>query len=70
MQPRVAIFLGLNAVRFFSLVGLILVFASSIVVLVNDIHAIQRASSPQVVVANGTDSTLTDDSMVDCDYLE
>ncbi|KZV82203.1 hypothetical protein EXIGLDRAFT_730009 [Exidia glandulosa HHB12029] len=71
MQPRVAVFLGLNAVRFFSLVGLILVFASSIVVLVNDIHAIQRATSPQVVISNGTDSAVADDSsMVDCEYLE
>lgn len=40
MPPRAYIFLGLNAVRFLSLVALILVFASSIVQLVNDIKAV------------------------------
>jgi len=61
-------FLGLNAIRFFSLVGLILVFASSIVVLVNDIRAIQNAMSPQVL--NATDASQDPSSMADCDYLE
>ncbi|KAH7099389.1 hypothetical protein BKA62DRAFT_772474 [Auriculariales sp. MPI-PUGE-AT-0066] len=67
MQSRVAIFFGLNAIRFFSLVGLILVFASSIVVLVNDIHAIQRAGQPQVI--DGSDGEAFDQA--ECfDYLE
>ena len=65
MQSRAMIFIGLNAVRFLSLVGLILTFASSIVVLVSDIHAIQRAGQPQVLDTNSTES-----EFVDCDYLE
>lgn len=69
-MSRSAVWFGLNAIRFFSIVGIILVFASSIVVLVNDIHAIQRASAPQVVISNGTDSDV-DALATDCgDYLD
>ena len=50
-------FLGLNAIRGLSIIALILVFASSIFVLVNDIQAVNRAmASPQ--------------DMTDCDYIE
>jgi hypothetical protein len=69
MQTRAMIFIGLNAVRFLSLVGLILTFASSIVVLVSDIHAIQRAGQPQLIDANSTESEFLD--AAEClDYLE
>ena len=51
------IFIGLNAIRAFSIISLLLVFASSIFVLVNDIQAVNRAA------ASSTD-------MTDCDYIE
>jgi len=70
MKSRVYIFVGLNAIRILSLVGLALVFSSSIVILVNDIHAIQRASSPTVITADNSTIAATDLTMVDCDYLE
>ncbi|EJF66308.1 hypothetical protein DICSQDRAFT_132448 [Dichomitus squalens LYAD-421 SS1] len=57
MPPRAYYFIGLNAVRALSIIALILVFASSIFVLVNDIQAVNRAmASPQ--------------DMTNCDYID
>lgn len=60
-------FLGLNAVRALSILTLILVFASSIVVMVDDVNAVRRGNE----MPSGT---LTDSSgnefEVDCDYFE
>ena len=51
-------FLGLNAVRVLSIIALLLVFSSSIFVLVNDIRAVNRSmASPS-------------SDMSDCDYIE
>ncbi|KAF8077637.1 hypothetical protein FPV67DRAFT_1403412 [Lyophyllum atratum] len=51
--------MGLNGVRFLSVISLILVFASTILVMVTNINAVNA------FVANKTDST-----MEDCDYIE
>ncbi|GLB34626.1 hypothetical protein LshimejAT787_0201910 [Lyophyllum shimeji] len=60
MPPRRAIFfMGLNGVRFLSIVALILVFASTIFVMVTNIKAVN------VFEANKTES-----DMQDCDYIE
>ena len=51
------IFFGLNAVRVLSIIAMILVFASSIFVLVNDVQAVNR-------------SIASHDDMPNCDYIE
>ena len=51
------IFFGLNAVRVLSIIAMILVFASSIFVLVNDVQAVNR-------------SIASHDDMSNCDYIE
>lgn len=57
-------FFGLNGVRFLSIVSLILVFASSILVMVTNIKAVNAFEA-----AKGQNSTEAH-SMVDCDYIE
>jgi len=60
-------FIGLNAVRFLSIVTLLLVFASSIVTLVHDIEGVNRfVAAGKVQTDNSADS----DSLVDCDYID
>lgn len=61
------IFIGLNVIRVLSIIGLILVFSSNILVMVQDVKAVNRFMS--AVQTNGTDSTVSDD-MLDCDYIE
>lgn len=53
------IFLGLNGVRALSIISMILVFASSIFVLVNDVEAVNR------FMKDGSDADMTD-----CEYIE
>ncbi|KAH7914028.1 hypothetical protein BJ138DRAFT_1144757 [Hygrophoropsis aurantiaca] len=61
---RAYIFFGLNVVRFLSIVSLILVFASSIFVMVKDIEAVNYFDAAK---QNGT---ITADDLVNCDYIE
>ncbi|EGN95761.1 hypothetical protein SERLA73DRAFT_113455 [Serpula lacrymans var. lacrymans S7.3] len=61
---RVYFFFGLNAVRFLSIVSLILVFASSIFVMVKDIEAVNNFDAAK---QNGT---ITSNDLVNCDYIE
>ncbi|KAF7337893.1 hypothetical protein MVEN_02012400 [Mycena venus] len=56
------VFLGLNAARVLSVVALLLVFSSSILVMVTNIKAVNRFQADRI-----TNST---DSMLDCDYIE
>ncbi|KAF7363968.1 hypothetical protein MSAN_01055300 [Mycena sanguinolenta] len=56
------IFLGLNAARVLSVVALLLVFSSSILVMVTNIKAVNRFQANRI--ANSTDI------MLDCDYIE
>jgi len=74
MASRTYIFFGLNAIRAFSLIGLVLVFASSIVQLINDIRVIHEAGNPsELLAAGGGNSTVAAEllaNMTDCDYLE
>ena len=53
-------FMGLNAVRVLSLVSLILVFSSTIYVMVTNVKAVNYFEANKV---NATD-------LVDCDYIE
>ncbi|KAF7295620.1 hypothetical protein MIND_01102100 [Mycena indigotica] len=61
-RPQTLVFLGLNAVRVLSIVGLLLVFSSSIVVMVTNIKAVNRFQANRI-------SNSTND-MLDCDYIE
>jgi len=72
MLPRRGyIFIFLNIVRLLSIVGLLLVFASNVVVLANDIKAVNRfvaeGSNNSLVMTNTTDGTLLE---CDMDYIE
>ncbi|GJE96407.1 hypothetical protein PsYK624_126040 [Phanerochaete sordida] len=59
LPPRAYIFIGLNAVRILSIISMLLVFASSIFLLVNDVEAVNY------FMKNATDEDFTD-----CDYIE
>jgi len=59
-------FIGLNIVRILSIIALVLVFASSIVVMVHDIQAVNHFVAEGKVADNSTST----DHMVDCDYIE
>ena len=52
--------MGLNAVRFLSIVSLILVFASTIFVMVTNVKAVNAFQANQ---SNATD-------LLNCDYIE
>ncbi|KAJ7193880.1 hypothetical protein GGX14DRAFT_587996 [Mycena pura] len=56
------VFLGLNVVRVLSIVGLLLVFASSIIAMVTNIKAVNRFQANRI--ANPSDAILN------CDYIE
>ncbi|KAL6301659.1 hypothetical protein BKA93DRAFT_796827 [Sparassis latifolia] len=57
LPPRGYIFIGLNVVRILSIVSLLLVFASSIFVIVTDVEAVNRFMA------------LPADQVPDCDYV-
>lgn len=59
MSTRACYFVGLSAVRAFSIIGLLLVFSSSIFVMVNDVRAVN-----EFMAARGDADT------EDCDYIE
>ncbi|KAI0689431.1 hypothetical protein BC835DRAFT_1369026 [Cytidiella melzeri] len=59
LPPRAYIFIGLNGIRALSIIAMLLVFASSIFVLVNDIQAVNR------FMKDSSDADLTD-----CEYIE
>jgi len=65
MFPRGYIFIGLNAVRALSIIGLILVFASSIFVMVTDVEAVNDFQA-----AKQAGNATTSDLLVNCDYIE
>jgi len=77
LPPRAYVFFTLNVIRALSLIGLLLVFASSIVQMVNDIHVIHRLNNPADLISpenGGDNSTLLAaeliHNMTDCDYIE
>jgi len=61
LPPRAYVFIGLNVVRILSIISLILVFASNIVTLVNDIKAVNA-----FVAGNQSNSTSTS---IDYEYV-
>jgi len=65
IPPRAYVFISLNAVRALSIIALVLVFASNIVVMVEDIKAV-RSGSTSVTTTDSAGHTET----FDCDYFE
>ncbi|KAF8136668.1 hypothetical protein EV363DRAFT_1447025 [Boletus edulis] len=64
MAPiRTYIFFTLNAVRVLSIVSLLLVFASSILVIVNDVEAVNEYDSAK------QSSNATSEAFADCEYI-
>ncbi|KAG6334518.1 hypothetical protein ID866_4571 [Astraeus odoratus] len=61
---RTYIFFGLNAVRVLSIVSLLLVFASSIFVMVKDIEAVNSFEAAK------QSGNVTSEDLVNCDYIE
>jgi len=61
---RAYIFFALNVVRFLSIVSIILVFASSIFVMVKDIEAVNSFDAAK------QSGNVTAQDLVDCDYIE
>jgi hypothetical protein len=59
----VDVFIGLNVVRALSIIALLLVFSSSIFVMVMDVRAVNEF----VATKQSGNST---DSMLECDYIE
>jgi len=64
LPPRAYIFIGLNAVRALSIIALLLVFSSSIFVMVSDIRAFNKF---QTAGPSQDDTSVT---FLDCDYVE
>ncbi|THV03950.1 hypothetical protein K435DRAFT_714914 [Dendrothele bispora CBS 962.96] len=65
MSPRSYTFIGLNIVRALSIIGLILVFSSSILVMVTNIRAVNAF---QAAVQNG--NSTEQDFLENCDYID
>lgn len=64
------LFFFLNAVRVLSIVSLLLLFASSIVTIVDDVKAVNAFMSPGHSGVSSDNSTSIDCSLYDCDYIE
>lgn len=64
-QAIVDVFIGLNVVRAFSIIALLLVFSSSIFVMVMDVRAVNEFMAEKQS-GNNTETNL----MVKCDYIE
>jgi len=60
------VFIGLNVVRALSIITLILVFSSTIFVMVNDANAVHNEANLPPLAANATH----DEFEYDCDYIE
>jgi len=62
-------FIGLNALRALSIIALLLLFASSILTLANDVRGVNRFAAAD---KSGADNSTSDDhdALVDCDYIE
>ncbi|KAI0255540.1 hypothetical protein BJV78DRAFT_1119539 [Lactifluus subvellereus] len=63
LPPRAYVFIGLNLVRILSIIACLLVFASSIVIMVHDVEAVNN-----FLAAEKSNSTIAA-SMLDCDYI-
>ena len=68
IDHRLDIFIGLNVVRALSIISLLLVFSSSILVMVDDIKAVNAFMSAKQ--SGDFDNSTVSADMIDCDYIE
>lgn len=66
-RGRVCAFVGLNALRALSIIALLLLFASSILTLANDVRGVNRFAAAD---KSGANNSTSDDVLVDCDYID
>lgn len=64
------IFITLNAMRALSIISLLLLIASSIVAMVDDVKAVNSFIAAGKTDSSSGNSTAIDCSVVDCDYIE
>jgi len=74
LPPRVYTFLTLNAIRILTIIALLLVFASNIVTLADDVKAVNRfvaagGNNNILSTDNSTSSTATNTTVEDYDYI-
>jgi len=69
LPPRAYTFIGLNGLRILSIIGLLLVFSSSIVTLVHDIQAVNRFEAGKAATSDSTSTNGTADDMLNSDYI-
>ncbi|KAF5329653.1 hypothetical protein D9619_008922 [Psilocybe cf. subviscida] len=71
LPPRGYVFIGLNAIRFLSVLALLLVFSSNVVTLANDIKAVNAfmAAGKAASAAGSAASNSTITSMDNMDYI-
>lgn len=68
LPPRAYAFIGLNIIRVLSIIALLLVFASNVVTLANDIKAVNHFTSIDKHDTGSTNSTMQE-FMRDADYI-
>ncbi|KAG9217910.1 hypothetical protein PLEOSDRAFT_1114213 [Pleurotus ostreatus PC15] len=68
LPPRAYAFIGLNVVRILSIIALLLVFASSIAVMVHDVEAVNNFTSAGKGPSATSNSTM--DAIMKADYIE
>ncbi|KAG8989886.1 hypothetical protein FRB90_002027 [Tulasnella sp. 427] len=66
MFLRAYVFIGTNAVRVLSIIALILVFASNILVMVDDIKSVHRGDTASFTTTDASGNVET----IECDYFE
>ncbi|KAF8999792.1 hypothetical protein BDQ17DRAFT_1246027 [Cyathus striatus] len=69
LPPRAYVFISLNGVRALSIIALLLVFASNIVTLVNDVRAVNAFMAAGKVADASSTTNSTYEEMADFDYI-
>ncbi|KAJ7153544.1 hypothetical protein C8R43DRAFT_449784 [Mycena crocata] len=69
LPPRAYTFIGLNALRILSIIGLLLVFSSNIVTMVHDIQAFDRFQAGKTSVSDSAATNATAADILYSDYI-
>ncbi|KAJ7459834.1 hypothetical protein FB451DRAFT_1097139 [Mycena latifolia] len=69
LPPRAYTFLGLNALRILSIIGLLLTFSSSVVALTHDIQAVNRFQAGKAAAGDSVNSNATAEDFLHSDYI-
>ncbi|KAJ7044086.1 hypothetical protein C8F04DRAFT_1071571 [Mycena alexandri] len=69
LPPRAYTFIGLNGLRIFSIIGLLLVFASNVVTLVHDVQAVNRFQAGKAAAVSDSATNTTSEDILNSDYI-